>query len=1084
MRNLHFPMVQKNDIKMRNQAIQTPSPFAQKSNIHRSSFIIHLFLVGLCFCFFSCAPVTAQKATKTTASAKVKYDESLYDAVKWRNLGPHRGGRSAAVAGVAGKPNLYYMGAAGGGVWKTEDGGQTWNNISDGFFGGSIGAVTVSEYDPNVIYVGGGEVTVRGNMSYGYGMWKSVDAGKTWTSIGLDKTYHIPRIRVHPKNPDLVYAAALGNVFASSNERGIYRSKNGGDTWEKVLFVNKDAGGCDLILDPNNPRIIYASTWNINRTPYSLESGGPGSALWKSTDGGDNWTEISKNEGFPTGTLGIIGVTVSPVNSNKVFAQVEAEKGGLFMSSNAGKTWSLINDTRDLRQRAWYYSRIYADPQDEDVIYGLNVQFHKSKDGGKSFKTIRTPHGDHHDMWIAPEDPTRFVIADDGGAQVTFDGGTNFSTYMNQPTAQYYRVTTDDAFPYRIYVAQQDNSTQRIAHRSGGGSIGEDDWEVSAGCECGHIAIDPRNNEVVYGGCYDGFIGRLDHRNDQTRIINVYPDLPMGWGADGMKYRFQWNFPIFISPHDPNKLYTASNHLHLSTNEGQSWEVISPDLTRNDPAKQVSSGGPITQDNTSVEYYCTIFAAAESPRVEGLLWTGSDDGRVNISKDGGKNWTDVTPTGAPKWLMWNSIEPDPHSDGGAYLAGTLYKAGDFRPYLYKTKDYGQTWTKIINGIDNQHFTRVVRADPNKQGILYAGTETGMYISFDDGANFQPFQMNLPIVPITDLTIKNDNLIAATQGRSVWMIDDLTVIHQMSDAVAKADMHLFKPMDSYRMGGFQNPKPRNEGMNRRPGVLVNFNLKDTSLLKDVSLSFYEADGDLIRTYSTKAKEKADKLKVEKGSNQFAWNMTYPAAKKFDGMIMWWSSLSGPQAVPGDYKVTMKVGDKEQTQSFKILKDPRSEVSLADIQKQFDFIKGVGEKLTETHETIIDIRKVRDQLNNYKKLIGDDEDKKEIGELADEINEKMKKVEEALYQTKNRSRQDPLNFPVRLNNKLGHLNSLIQRGDYPPTDQMIEVRDAITEKIDTQLAEFESIKNTDLPKFNQLVKDKAVDAIVLKKKDAAM
>ena len=519
-------------------------------------------------------------------------------------------------------------------------------------------------------------------------------------------------------------------------------------------------------------------------------------------------------------------------------------------------------------------------------------------------------------------------------------------------------------------------------------------------------------------------------------------------------------------------------------NEGQSWDVISPDLTRNDPAKQVSSGGPITQDNTSVEYYCTIFAAAESARVKDLLWTGSDDGRVNVSKDGGKTWTDVTPKGAPKWLMWNSIDPDPHTDGGAYLAGTLYKGGDFRPYLYKTKDYGQTWTKIVNGIDNQHFTRVVRADPNKQGMLYAGTETGMYISFDDGANWQPYQMNLPIVPITDLTIKNDNLIAATQGRSVWMIDDLTVLHQLNDGVANAKAHLFKPMDSYRMGGFQNPKPRNEGMNRPAGVMVHFNLKDTSMTKDVSLSFYEADGDLIRTYSTKAEEKADKLKVKEGGNQFAWNMTYPAAKKFDGMIMWWSSLNGPQAVPGDYKVTLKVGDIEQTQAFKILKDPRSEVSIADIQKQFDFIKGVGEKLTETHEAIIDIRKVRDQLNNYKKLIGDDEDKKEIGDLADEINEKMKKVEEALYQTKNRSRQDPLNFPVRLNNKLGHLNSLIQRGDYPPTDQMIEVRDEITKRIDTQLTEFEAIKNTDLPKFNQLVKDKAVDAIVLKKKESAM
>ena len=551
-----------------------------------------------------------------------------------------------------------------------------------------------------------------------------------------------------------------------------------------------------------------------------------------------------------------------------------------------------------------------------------------------------------------------------------------------------------------------------------------------------------------------------------------------------MKYRFQWNFPIFISPHDPNKLYTASNHLHVSYNEGQSWDLISPDLTRNDPEKQKSSGGPITQDNTSVEYYCTIFAAAESARVKDLLWTGSDDGRVNVSKDGGKTWTDVTPAGAPKWLMWNSIDPDPHTDGGAYLAGTLYKGGDFRPYLYKTKDYGQTWTKIVNGIDNQHFTRVVRADPSKQGILYAGTETGMYISFDDGANWQAYQMNLPIVPITDLAIKNDNLIAATQGRSVWMIDDLTVLHQLNDGMANADAHLFKPMDSYRMPGFQSTRAVNAGTNHPGGVMVHYNLKDTSLLKDVALSFYEADGDLIRTFSTKAKEKKDKLKVKKGGNQFVWNMAYPDAKKFDGMIMWAGSLNGPKAVPGDYKVTLTVNGKEQTQPFKILKDPRSEVSITDIQKQFDFIKGVGDKLTETHDAIIDIRKVRGQLNNYKKLIGDDEDKKEIGELADEINEKMKKVEEALYQTKNKSRQDPLNYPVRLNNKLGHLNSLIQRGDYPPTDQMNQVREEITKQIDTQLTTFEGIKNSDLPKFNQLVKEKAIDAIILKKKDAAM
>ena len=1041
-----------------------------------------LLLIGISCLFFCCAPINAQKITKNTSTTtSSKYDESLYDAAQWRNIGPFRGGRSAAVAGVADKPNLYYMGAAGGGVWKTTDGGQHWNNISDGYFGGSIGAIAVSEYDPNVIYVGGGEVTVRGNMSYGYGMWKSVDAGKTWTSLGLGKSRHIPRIRIDPKNPDIVYAAVLGNVFAPNNERGIYKSVDGGASWKKVLYVSDEAGACDLLIDPNNPRHIYATTWKIKRTPYSLESGGEGSAIWKSTDGGDNWTDISTRKGMPKGVLGISGIAVSPVNSDRVWALIEAKEGGLFRSEDGGETWKKINEERKLRQRAWYYTRLYADPQNEDVVYVLNVRFHKSKDGGKTFNAISTPHGDHHDLWIAPESPERMVVADDGGAQVSFDGGTNWSTYFNQPTAQYYRVTTDNSFPYRIYVAQQDNSTQRVLHRTKGGSIGERDWETTAGCECGHIAIDPRNNDIVYGGCYDGLIERKDHDKDSERRINVYPDLPMGWGAEGMKYRFQWNFPIFISPHNPDKLYTASNQLHVSYNEGQSWEIISPDLTRNDPEKQKSSGGPITQDNTSVEYYCTIFAAAESPRVKDLLWVGSDDGLVNISKDGGENWTNVTPQGLPKWAMINSIEPDPHNDGGCYLAATLYKAGDFKPYLYKTSNYGQTWTKIVSGIPNDHFTRVIRVDPVKEGILYAGTETGMYVSFDDGSNWQSFQMNLPIVPITDLAVKDNNLIAATQGRSIWMVDDLTVLHQMNSDVAKAKTHLFKPMDSYRMGGFQNKKVKNAGMNHPSGVMVNFNIRDTALLKDVALSFYEADGDLITTYSTTSKEKKNKLTVEEGSNQFVWNMNYPDTEKFDGMILWWGSLTGPKAIPGDYKVTLTVDGVEQTQDFKILQDPRSEISPAAMQQQFTFVKSLSDKLNETHQTIKDIRQVRDQLDNYKKLVGDQEGMEDVLKLAEEINEKMTKVEEALYQTKNRSRQDPLNFPVRLNNKLAHLNSLIQGSDFPPTEQMKEVRDEITRQIDSELATFQQIIGTDLPKFNQQVKERSIDAIILKKKE---
>ena len=535
------------------------------------------------------------------------YPEELYSSLDYRLIGPFRGGRSAAVTGVPGEPNLFYFGAAGGGVWKTLDGGRTWDNISDGYFGGSIGAVEVAKSDPNVIYVGGGEKTLRGNVSSGYGVWKTEDGGKTWASAGLEKSRHVPRLRVHPTDYNTVYAAVLGDIYKPTKERGVYKSTDGGENWKQVLFVNEQAGAVDLTFDPNNPRILYASTWHAQRTPYSLISGGEGSALWKSVDSGETWTEISKNEGFPKDTLGIIGVAVSPKNSERVWAIVEnKEKGGLYRSDDGGKTWSVINEERKIRQRAWYYTRVYADTQDEDVVYVLNVNYHKSTDGGKSFKTFNAPHGDHHDLWISPEDSQRMIIGDDGGAQISYDGGETWSTYYNQPTAQFYRVTTDNSFPYRIYVAQQDNSTLRIDHRSDENSIGDGNWEETAGGESAWIAVDPKNDDIVYGGSYDGFLTRVNHDKGTVRGINVWPDNPMGAGAEAMKYRFQWNFPILFSRHNPKKLYTFSNYVHVTENEGQSWEVLSGDLTRNDPTKLGSSGGPITQDNTSVEYYCTI----------------------------------------------------------------------------------------------------------------------------------------------------------------------------------------------------------------------------------------------------------------------------------------------------------------------------------------------------------------------------------------------------------------------------------------------------------------------------------------------
>ncbi len=1007
-----------------------------------------------------------------------QFEESTYQALQYRSIGPYRGGRSAAVAGVAGKPMLYYFGATGGGVWKTMDGGQSWQNISDGYFGGSIGAVAVSEWDNNVIYVGGGEKTVRGNVSHGYGMWKSIDAGKTWKATGLDDSYHIPRIRIHPKNPDLVYAAVMGNLYRDTEERGVYRSKDGGETWERILFANAGAGAVDLILDPSNPRVLYASTWKIRRTPYSLSSGGEGSALWKSTDGGDTWENLNEKEGMPEGTMGIIGVTVSPANPERVWAIIENKDGGVFRSEDGGETWRRINSDRNLRQRAWYYTRIYADPVNEDKVYVANVQFWRSKDGGSSFESIRTPHGDHHDLWIAPEDTDRMVVGDDGGAQVTYSGGVNWSTYHNQPTSQFYRVTTDNHFPYRILGAQQDNSTVRIPSRTSGRSITDQDWTSTAGGESGFLAPHPDNPEIVYGGSYGGYLQRFNHTTRESRTINVWPDNPMGAGAEAMRYRFQWNYPIFFSPHNPDVLYTTGNQVFKTTNEGQTWEAISPDLTRNDPSTLGSSGGPITKDNTSVEYYATIFSALESYHEPGVMWVGSDDGLIHITRDGGENWENITPNNRimPEWMLINSIEIDPFNPGGLYVAATMYKHGDFAPYLYKTEDYGKSWRKITNGIEAEHFTRVIRADPKRAGLLYAGTESGMYISFDDGANWQPFQLNLPIVPITDLALKDDDLVVATQGRSFWVVDDLTPLHQLTDDIASADLWLFNPRPAYRWRGGDG-EVAGAGQNPPNGVVLRYNLSDAMAnAEDASLHIMNSNDELIRTYTASD----DDVPLAAGMNQFVWDMMYPEAEGFEGMIMWAGNLSGPKAVPGMYKARLVVGSDSMTTSFEIKKDPRMSASVADLQLRHDYVADANATLTETHRAIKRIRDIRTQVDNIMTRAADYDNADDLETSGKAMLEKMTTIEETLYQTKNQSRQDPLNFPIRLNNKLAAVKGTVQQGEYRPTDQQVGVKEELTAKIEAELEKLRVILEQELPAFNDTVRDLQLPAVFVEQK----
>lgn len=1020
--------------------------------------IINLLLTSMIFLFGITPNVKSQVP-----------DLSHISALDYRHIGPFRGGRSCAVIGVPGKDNLFYFGATGGGVWKTQDGGNSWHNISDGYFGGTIGSIAVADADDNVIYVGGGEKTIRGNVSYGYGMWKSENAGETWEAIGLENSRHIGRVRIDPNDHNIVYVAVMGDLFKDSKERGIYKSIDGGKTWEQTLFVNESAGAVDLVIDPHNPRVLYASTWNVRRTPYSLSSGGEGSGIWKSIDSGQTWENISENKGLPDGVWGISGITASPVKRNRIYALIENNDGGVFRSDDGGKTWVKTNSDRNLRQRAWYYTRIYADTQDEDGVYVVNVAYHKSKDGGRTFTPNNAPHGDHHDLWIDPSNNQRMIIADDGGAQVSFDGGENWTTYHNQPTAQFYRVTTDNHSPYRIYVAQQDNSTLRIAHRSSGRGITEDDWESTAGGESAHIAVDPLDDEIVYGGSYGGFLTRVNHRNNTTRAINVWPDNPMGYGAEGMKYRFQWNFPIFFSKHNPKKLYAASNHLHISTDEGQSWSLVSPDLTRNDPEKMKSSGGPITQDNTSVEYYCTIFAVDESPLKEGVIWAGSDDGLLHLTKDGGQTWENITPENLPEWTMFNTIEPDPFDEAGCYVAATSYKNGDYQPYLYKTSDYGKTWKKITNGIDPGHFTRVIRADPNKKGILYAGTESGMYISFDDGANWQSFQKNLPIVPITDLQVKDNNLIVATQGRSLWIIDDLNPIYELGEAQKNAAFYMVTPKPALRLSGGYSPNITGAGVNHPNGAIIYFNVDEVGEKDTVSLSFTDGEGNEIITYSNKSKE--NKLDAKEGSNQFVWNLSYPPAERFDGMIMWGASLRGPRAIPGNYTVTLKKNGDQISKPLTIIPDPKMEGTIDDLKLQFDFMLETNEKISEAHLAIKEMRMLKEKMKPF----ADKSIDAELASKVKEIDSTLNVIENELYQTKNRSNQDPLNYPIKLTNKLGNVNSLVGYGDFRPTDQSIIVRDELVAKINEQLTQFYKIRDEQIPQLNQLIREKSIDVI---------
>ncbi|MFT6203689.1 MAG: photosystem II stability/assembly factor-like uncharacterized protein [Spirosomataceae bacterium] len=1066
----------------------------------------HLLLL---FLLLSATTLFAQRKSKRTATeevAKSSVDKPALplQTLKWRNIGPFRGGRSLAVAGHQSDPLTYYFGAVGGGVWKTTDGGANWSCISDSVFqSSSVGAITVAPSDPNVVYVGMGEADMRSNISFGDGMYKSTDGGKTWKHIGLRKADAISTIAVHPKDENTLFVASVGNPFASNPERGVFKSTDGGESWKHVLAIDDSTGAYHVKIDVNNPRIVYATTWQAYRNGHSMSSGGKGCGIYKSTDGGETWLPIHKNPGLPKGMLGKMGIAVSPANSNRLYAIIENKNGGLFTSTDAGEHWTLVNDDKNLWQRPWYYMNIAADPKNEMGIFVLNVSSFKSEDGGKNFNRISVNHGDTHDIWVNPDNPKNYIIGDDGGGEVTFNDGKIFSE-QDYPTAQFYHVSVDNDFPYNIYGAQQDNSSVRISSRSKSYGITERDWYPVAGGEAGYIESDPRNSKITYGGEYDGSLSRHDAETGENRDISVYPESNMGHTSAMKKYRFQWTYPIVFSPHNPQKLYVTSQYVHVSMDEGQSWKVISPDLSRNDPKTTGNTGGPITLDQTGAEIYATIYSLAESKTEPGLIWTGSDDGLIHVSKDDGANWENVSiPTSLlPDFAMISIIHPSETVKGKVYVTATRYMSGDRKPYLFKSNDYGKSWTAINNGIPADEYTRVMREDPTIPGLLYAGTERGIYYSVNDGSSWESLKSNLPITSVRDLQVqaRESDLVIATHGRSFWVMDDLTPLYSLikNKDIAEKEMHVFEPKPTYRMkGGGRQRGNAAYGENPASGVVINYHLKEQPE-KELKLVFMDAAKDTIVTYSSKYfvngkppksddrfyededKEPNGILTTDKGMNQFEWNMRHKSATPLKGADtpIWSGSTSGPKVPPGSYTVTLTNGDElVQTINFEIVPDPSIKTSKADFAEQYALSKKTFDKLDETHKGVNKLRDIKSSIEKFNKSVSDSTLKKEFTKFTKPTVSKIDSLEQLLVQNKAVAFQDLLAYPIRLNDKLAGVKSAIESADAKPTAGTYEVLASLSSQVDAVLKEVTKIEKEFVPEFNHKVKENNIPAIVI-------
>ncbi len=1032
-----------------------------------------------CFC------LGIQFSIVSTGYTQVKedVDPNFFSGMNYRNAGPSRGGRVTAVAGVPQKPFTFYMGAAGGGVWRTDDAGWNWRNISDGKIGaGSIGALAVAPSDPGTIYAGTGSACIRGNVSPGVGVYKTTNEGKSWQFVGLPKAGQIGKIVVHPANPDIAFVAALGNAFGPNPERGVYKTTDGGQTWVKSLFVSDSTGAIDIEMNPKNPKVLYAGMWRAERKPWTLIDGGQEGGIWRSTDMGETWQKLGG--GLPRGLLGRIGLAVSPARPSRVWAIVQAaeeEKGGLYRSDDGGDTWERINRDHELRQRGWYYSHITADPKDANTVYASNVNLYKSADGGRTFNyRIRTPHSDNHGLWINPDNTDLMVQCNDGGANVSLNGGKTWSTQENQPTAELFRVTVDNQFPYRLYAGQQDNTTISVPSCSLPHSLtSTSDWHDIGGGESADVAVNPANADEIYATSYSGEITYYNRKTGETHQVSAYPHYTEGTEQRNLKYRWQWNFPVLVSKFEPAVVYIASNYVHRSTDKGQSWEIVSPDLTTRYAEKLGIPGGPIQHDASGVEVYSSIFALEESPLNKGELWAGTDDGQIHITRDGGKTWKNITPPAMPAMGTVNKIELSTLQAGRALVAVQKYRQQDFTPYIFLTNDFGASWKLLTsgeNGIPQGHFVRAIAEDPDRKGLLYAGTEFGMYVSFSEGKNWQPLQLNLPVTPITDIEVHEKDLVLSTQGRSFWILDDLTPLHQLTERLVARQKFLMKPADAYRT---------DIGSGYQQQARIRFFLKQVPAKDTVRLQITDASGSVAAVYSNKPDRNRNELRLtlREGMNQVLWDLTYPAPAMTDGfvsMVFSAGQVPGPKAVPGTYTVQLKAGRWSETQTFRIKQDPRwSHISVADYKAQFELAMEIGGLLSESQNLIKTIRSLRQQAREIAENAGPAGYSAKIKEMAASLDRQLLNTEEALFQHRIETSQDEINYERKFSNHIALLYGTVVAEHNRPTAGMLERYEDLKRDFEDLRRPYDQLMVTEFDEFNALLESENVPRVVIGK-----